>query len=155
LNIAVVEVDRDTCQPKILDYVYVDDCGVAINPKIVEGQVMGGTAHGIGAVMQEAFQYDEAGNLITSTFTDYAPLTSLNMPDVKHTAIESPSPFTFNGAKGCGESGGNGIVTICSAIQDALHGEGVIVNDSHCSPSSLMELMNNPNRSSFVSVESR
>jgi 2-furoyl-CoA dehydrogenase large subunit len=153
LNLAVVEVDSETCQPKILDYVYVDDCGVAINPQIVEGQVMGGTAHGIGAVMQEAFQFDDAGNLITATFTDYAPLTSLNMPDVRHTAIESPSPFSYHGAKGCGESGGNGIMTICSAIQDALHGRDVIVNDSHCAPSTLMELMDNPNRSSFVSVE--
>lgn len=155
LNAAVVEIDPETFQPKILDYVFVDDCGVAINPKIVEGQVTGGVAHGIGAAMQEAFQFDDSGNMITSTFTDYAPLTALNMPDLKHAAIESPSPFTYSGAKGCGESGGTALQTINAAIQDALHSKGVIINDSHSSPSIIMDAVKNPNRETHVSVESR
>jgi 2-furoyl-CoA dehydrogenase large subunit len=152
LNIAIVEVDEDTCQPKILDYAIVDDCGVAINPKIVEGQISGGVSHGIGASMQEAFQYDGSGNLITSTFTDYAPLTSMNVPDFKHAVQETPSPFTFNGAKGCGESGGTGICAISAAIQDALFDKGVIMVDSHNSPSQILELMQNPNRDSVVEI---
>ena len=61
-----------------------------------------------GAALQEAFQFDEAGNLITATFTDYAPMTSLNMPDINCASIETPSPFSYNGAKGCGEGGGGG-----------------------------------------------
>nr|ABZ79365.1 putative aldehyde oxidase and xanthine dehydrogenase molybdopterin binding protein [uncultured bacterium] len=155
LNAAVVEIDPVTYQPKILEYVYVDDCGVAINPQIVEGQVTGGVAHGIGAAMQEAFQFDKSGNMITATFTDYAPLTSLNMPDLKHADIESPSPFSYNGAKGCGESGGTALQTINAAIQDALHSKGVIINDSHSAPSILMEAVKHPNRDTFVDVEHR
>jgi 2-furoyl-CoA dehydrogenase large subunit len=155
VHIAVVEVDPETWQPSILDYAVVDDCGVAINPKIVEGQVHGATCHGIGAAMQEAFQFDDAGNLITATFTDYAPMTSLNMPDLKCASIETPSPFSYNGAKGCGEGGGAPLHTMSAAIQDALHDHGVIVIESHNAPSILMEAVANPNRGVAVTLESR
>ena len=154
IHVAVVEVDRDTCQPKILDYVVVDDCGVAINPKIVAGQVHGATCHGIGAAMQEAFQFDKGGNMITATFTDYAPMTSMNMPEINCAAIETPSPFSYNGAKGCGEGGGAPLHTLSAAVQDALFSEGVIVTESHNSPSILMEAVRQPNRESLVVVES-
>lgn len=150
IHMAVVEVDRDTCQPKILDYAVVDDCGVAVNPKIVAGQVQGATCHGIGAAMQEAFQFDEAGNLITGSFTDYSPITALNMPEFSQAATESPSPFTFNGAKGCGEGGGAPLHCVSAAVQDALHSKGVIVTDSHNSPSILMDAMAAPNREQVV-----
>jgi len=152
IHISVIEVDRATCQPKILDYAIVDDCGVAINPKIVEGQVHGAACHGIGAAMQEAFQFDEGGNLITGSFTDYAPITALNMPELKCERTETPSPFSFNGAKGCGEGGGGPLHCVSAAIQDALHSEGVIVTDSHNSPSILMEAIANPNRAEVVTV---
>ena len=128
---------------------------MAINPKIVEGQVHGATCHGIGAAMQEAFQFDDAGNLITATFTDYAPMTSLNMPDIKCSSIETPSPFSYNGAKGCGEGGGAPLHTMSAAVQDALHGEGVIITESHNAPSILLEAAANPNRGTAVVVESR
>ena len=152
IHIAVVEVDKLTCQPKILDYAVVDDCGVALNPKIVEGQVHGATCHGIGAAMQEAFQFDDEGNLITATFTDYAPMTSMNMPELKCAATETPSPFSYNGAKGCGEGGGAPLHTDSAAVQDALHSEGVIVTESHNAPSVLMDAVHNPNREQVVSV---
>ena len=155
LHIAVVEVDSLTWQPRILDYAVIDDCGVAINPKIVEGQIHGATCHGIGAAMQEAFQFDREGNLITATFTDYAPMTSLNMPDIKCDSIETPSPFSYNGAKGCGEGGGAPLHAICAAVQDALHARGVIVTESHCAPSILMAAGESPNRAVAVSLESR
>jgi 2-furoyl-CoA dehydrogenase large subunit len=154
IHIAVVEVDRLTCQPKILDYAVVDDCGVAINPKIVEGQVHGAACHGIGAAMQEAFQFDEQGNMITATFTDYAPMTSMNMPELKCTSTETPSPFSYNGAKGCGEGGGAPLHTLSAAMQDALHSEGVIVTESHNAASILMDAVHNPNREQVVSVKS-
>ncbi len=155
IHIAVVEIDRQTFQPRILDYVVVDDCGVAINPKIVAGQVHGATCHGIGAALQEAFQFDDNGNMITSTFTDYAPITSMNMPPLQCAAIETPSPFSYNGAKGCGEGGGAPLHTLSAAVQDALYGEGVIVSESHNSPSILMQAVNKPNRAELVSVQSR
>lgn len=155
IHAAVVEIDRQTYQPKILDYVVVDDCGVAINPKIVAGQVHGATCHGIGAAMQEAFQFDDSGNMITGTFTDYAPMTSMNMPELKCAAIETPSPFSYNGAKGCGEGGGAPLHTMSAAVQDALHCEGVIISESHNSPSILFAAAKKPNRQDFVSVESR
>lgn len=155
IHIAVVEVDPETYQPVILDYAVVDDCGVAINPKIVEGQVHGATCHGIGAAMQEAFQFDDEGNMITATFTDYAPITALNMPDLKCTSTSTPSPFSYNGAKGCGEGGGAPLHCVSSAVQDAMYGLGVIVTDTHNSPSMLMVAADNPNRSDVVSVESR
>jgi 2-furoyl-CoA dehydrogenase large subunit len=99
LHIAVVEVDRETCIPKILDYVAVDDCGTVINPPIVEGQVYGATAHGIGAALLENCVYDEVGNMMTSTFSDYIPITAVNIPKIKYGHIETPSPHSYSGAK--------------------------------------------------------
>jgi CO/xanthine dehydrogenase Mo-binding subunit len=137
LHIAVVEVDRETYQPKILAYACVDDCGRAVNPMIVEGQVHGATAHGIGAAIMETCAYDPAGNLLTSTFSDYTPITAMNMPRLRYGHIESPSPFTFNGAKGMGEGGAAPVHTMCAAIQDALYPLKIFVNDSHNTPDSL------------------
>ena len=105
--------------------------------------------------MQEAFQFDDEGNLITGTFTDYSPITALNMPNLKTAATETPSPFTFNGAKGCGEGGGAPLHCVSAAVQDALHSAGVIVTESHNSPSILLEAARAPNREQIVSVTSR
>jgi CO/xanthine dehydrogenase Mo-binding subunit len=102
-----------------------------INPQIVEGQVQGATALGLGAALYEAFDYDEDGQLQQSSFYDYHALTSLDMPMMKYADIESPSPFTPNGAKGMGEGGGAPLSTICSAIQDALEDADAIVSDTH------------------------
>ena len=155
LHIAVIEVDRNTCRPIILAYAAVDDCGNVINPQIAAGQVHGATAHGIGAALLETFNYDEAGNLLTATFSDYCPITSMNIPDIQYGHIESPSPFSYNGAKGMGEGGGAPLHTVSAAIQDALHSEGVIVNESHHSAPRVFERVNAPNREKVVSVESR
>lgn len=130
LHIAVVEVDRDSLVPHILDYVAVDDCGVAINPGIVEGQVYGATAHGIGAALMETCKYDELGNMLTSTFSDYIPITAVNMPKVKYGHICTPSPHSYSGAKGMGEGGAAPLHTISAALQDALFPEGIFIEDS-------------------------
>ncbi|HEV2387883.1 MAG TPA: xanthine dehydrogenase family protein molybdopterin-binding subunit [Candidatus Acidoferrales bacterium] len=137
LHIAVIEVDRETFQPKILAYAAVDDCGRTINPMIVEGQVHGATAHGIGAALMESCSYDAEGNLLASTFSDYTPITALNMPDLRYGHIETPSPFTYSGAKGMGEGGAAPVHTIGAALQDALYPAGVLVVDSHNSGDSL------------------
>ena len=155
LHIAVIEVDRETSRPKILAYAAVDDCGTVINPQIASGQVHGATAHGIGAALMESFDYDESGNLLTSTFSDYCPITPLNMPNVSYGNIETPSPFSYSGAKGMGEGGGAPVHTISAALQDALHGEGVIVTDSHASAPKMFVMRQQPNRTTAVSVESR
>jgi 2-furoyl-CoA dehydrogenase large subunit len=102
----------------------------------------------------ETFDYDAGGNLLTSTFSDYCPITSMNVPDVQYGNIESPSPFSYNGAKGMGEGGGAPLHTISAALQDALHGEGVIITESHHSPPKLFERLN-AKREKGVSVESR
>ena len=130
LHIAVVEIDRDTFIPRILDYVAVDDCGKVINPPIVEGQVYGATAHGIGAALMERCVYDAVGNMLTATFSDYTPITSMNMPNVKYAHIETPSPHSYSGAKGMGEGGAAPIHTISAALQDALFSSGIVVSDS-------------------------
>ena len=141
LHIAVVEIDRDTLIPKILDYVAVDDCGTVINPAIVEGQVYGATAHGIGAALLENCVYDSVGNMLTSTFSDYIPITAMNMPLVKYGHIETPSPHSYSGAKGMGEGGAAPIHTISAALQDALFDKGVFIEDSFNNPDTLFRAL--------------
>ena len=155
LHIAVVEIDKYTFVPQILDYVVVDDCGTQINPKIVEGQVHGATAHGLGAALMEQYLYDASGNLLTSSFSDYTPITAMNMPDLKCASQESPSPFSYNGAKGCGEGGGAPLHTLSAAIQDALAGEDVVVGDTFGSPTAIYDLLHGKGRRTTVTHESR
>ncbi len=134
IHAAVIEIDPETGAYDIVDYAAVDDCGRRINPQIVEGQVMGATAHALGAATHEHFAYDEDGNLLTPNFYDYHVPHALDMPPLKTGAIESPSPFTPLGTKGMGEGGGAGIHAVCAAVQDALRGHGdAIVSDS-CNP---------------------
>src|SRR5437764_4322137 len=141
LHIAVVEVDRETFIPRILDYAAVDDCGTVINPPIVEGQVYGATAHGIGAALMENCVYDAVGNMLTSTFSDYTPITAMNMPTVKYGHIETPSPHSYSGAKGMGEGGAAPIHTISAALQDALFEEGIVIEDSFNNADSLFRAL--------------
>ena len=130
LHIAIVEVDQETFVPKILDYVAVDDCGTVINPSIVEGQVYGATAHGIGAALMETCVYDAVGNMLTSTFSDYTPITSVNIPKIKYGHTSTPSPHSYSGAKGMGEGGAAPVHTVSAALQDALFSKGIFINDS-------------------------
>lgn len=139
LHMAVVEVDPETYQPKILAYACVDDCGRVINPMIVEGQVHGAAAHGIGAAIMEDCHYDSEGNLLASTFSDYTPITAMNMPDLRYGHLETPSPFSYNGAKGMGEGGAAPLHTICAALQDALHSKGMVISNSHNSGDTIFQ----------------
>ncbi len=141
LHIAVVEVDRATYVPKILGYAIVDDCGKVINPRIVEGQVHGAAAHGIGAALMENCLYDDSGNLLTGTFSDYTPISVLNMPTLKCASLQTPSPHSYSGAKGMGEGGGAPLHTISAALQDALFSEGIIISDSHNNASSIFSAL--------------
>jgi CO/xanthine dehydrogenase Mo-binding subunit len=158
LHIAVIEIERDTFIPRILDYVAVDDCGTVINPPIVEGQVYGATAHGIGAALMENCVYDAVGNMLTSTFSDYTPITAMNMPKVKYDHIETPSPHSYSGAKGMGEGGAAPIHTISAALQDALFASGIMIDDSFNNADSLFRAIVGKEISqakNFVKVERR
>jgi len=157
IHACVVEVDPETGVYEIVDYGAVDDCGVRINPQIVEGQVQGATAQAIGAATHETFVYDEDGNLLTPNFYDYHVPHALDMPPLKTAYIESPSPFTPLGAKGMGEGGGAGLSAVASALQDALRGSGrPIVSDSSNPYNTVWELLRNPEESrQLVEVEDR
>ena len=157
IHACVVEIDRDTGVVEIVDYAAVDDCGVRIHPQIVEGQVHGATAHGLGAALHETFAYDEDGQLLTANFYEYHVPHALDMPPIRTGYIESPSPFSSLGTKGMGEGGGAAIHAICAAIQDALRSAGIpgVVSDSHNPAERVWRLITNPEESrALVEVES-
>jgi 2-furoyl-CoA dehydrogenase large subunit len=138
VDVAVVEIDRDTGQVRILDYVSVHDAGRLLNPLIVEGQIRGGFAHGAGAALFERIVYDEDGTLLTGTFMDYVCPTAPDLPRVRIGHRETPSPFSL-GAKGLGE--GNTMsapVAIANAVADAL---GVDHVELPLTPARVWELM--------------
>ncbi|MCY0897524.1 MAG: xanthine dehydrogenase family protein molybdopterin-binding subunit [Firmicutes bacterium] len=131
IHACVVEVDEATGETKILDYAAVDDSGRLIHPQIVEGQVHGAAGLGIGAALYETLEYDAEGQMLTPNFYAYKAVTALDVPMIKTAAIESPSPFSPNGAKGMGEGGGAPLHAICSALQDVMRQTSrAIVHDS-------------------------
>jgi carbon-monoxide dehydrogenase large subunit len=118
---AVVEVDRDTGAVRILRYVVVDDCGTMINPMVVEGQVHGGVAHGIGNALLEEIVYDATGQLTTGTLMDYALPRADDVPSFEVGHVVTPSPLNALGVKGAGEGGTlPAPAAIANAIADAL-----------------------------------
>jgi aerobic carbon-monoxide dehydrogenase large subunit len=123
---ATVEVDAGTGQVKIVDYVVVHDCGRVINPLLVEGQVIGGVAQGLGGTMFEELVYDADGVPQSLTFNDYLLPTLSDMPWIRTDHLESPSPMNPYGFKGAGEGGASGAPgAIVNAISDALAPFGV------------------------------
>jgi CO/xanthine dehydrogenase Mo-binding subunit len=135
-HIPVVEVDVETGVVKILKYYAVNDCGTLMNPKIVEGQVMGGIVQGIGAALMEEYRYDDAdGTLQTGTFREYLLPSMHEAPEIVIEHQETPSPFSEYGVKGAGEGGRLVAPTaIASAIDDALKPLGVTVNELPMTP---------------------
>lgn len=118
---AVVEVDAETGDVRVRRYVVVEDCGVVINPMVVDGQVHGGVAQGIGAALYEQLVYDEEGQLLTSSLTNYLVPSAAEIPSVEIHHLETPSEASETGAKGMGEGGTIGAVAaIANAVNDAL-----------------------------------
>jgi carbon-monoxide dehydrogenase large subunit len=116
-------------------YVCVDDCGPAINPKIIDGQVHGGIAHGVGQALFEQVVYDETGQLVTGTFVDYALPTAAEFPHFETDRTETPSPVNELGVKGVGEAGTiASSPTIVNAVVDALRPVGVTYVDMPLTP---------------------
>ncbi|PYM18910.1 MAG: xanthine dehydrogenase [Candidatus Rokuibacteriota bacterium] len=118
---AVVEVDTETGVVRVLRYVAVDDCGVMINPMVVEGQVHGGIAHGIGNALLERMAYDEHGQPITGTLMEYALPRAADVPELDVRHVVTPSPLNPLGVKGAGEGGTlPAPAAIANAVADAL-----------------------------------
>lgn len=120
-HVAVVEVDTESGSVGIVDYVVVHDCGTIVNPAIVEGQIIGGVAQGIGAALLEEVAYDEDGQIMTAGLTDYLIPTAIEVPRVRVAHDESPAPRVPGGFRGVGESGIIGApAAIAGAVEDAL-----------------------------------
>jgi carbon-monoxide dehydrogenase large subunit len=128
VHVAVVEVDRDTGRVALRRYVLVEDCGPVINPMIVEGQIHGAVAQGIGEALLERVVYDEHGQLLTATLMDYALPKADDVPTLEIGHLETPSPAMPGGVKGMGEGGTIGApAAIANAVADALRGLGVSI----------------------------
>jgi carbon-monoxide dehydrogenase large subunit len=120
-HVAVVEVDGETGRVDLKRYVAVDDCGPQINPVIVEGQVHGGVVQGIGQALWEGAVYDEQGQLLTGSLTDYAIPRADMLPDIEVLSTVTPSPHHPLGVKGIGEAGTiASTCTVYNAVIDAL-----------------------------------
>jgi carbon-monoxide dehydrogenase large subunit len=125
-HIATVEVDKETGAVTILRYVAVDDCGPQINPVIVQGQVHGGVAQGIGEALQELAVYTDDGQLLTGTMMDYAVPRASQLPRFETDSTVTPSPVNPLGVKGVGETGTiASTVTVVNAVCDALAPLGI------------------------------
>jgi carbon-monoxide dehydrogenase large subunit len=122
----IVDVDADTGKVRVVRYVAVDDCGNAINPLLIDGQLHGGIAHAIGQALYERVHYDDDGQLVTGTFVDYALPTAAELPSFETDRTVTPSPVNSLGAKGVGEAGTIAASpAVTNAVVDALRPLGV------------------------------
>jgi carbon-monoxide dehydrogenase large subunit len=138
----VVAVDTQLGKTEILDYVIVEDGGVLINPMVVDGQVFGGAAQGIGTALYEAMPYSEDGQPLASTLADYLLPGATEVPAIRIEHMETPAPYTEFGQKGIGESGAIGSpAAIANAVNDALRPFGVQVDQLPISPRVIVEAM--------------
>jgi carbon-monoxide dehydrogenase large subunit len=139
-HVCWVEVDLDTGQVRIPRYAVVEDCGEIINPAIVEGQIRGGIAQGVGAVLYEKTTYDDQGQPQSGTFMDYLIPTVMEIPEIEIHHVETPSDIPFN-YRGVGEGGMIGSpAAITNAIEDALADLGVRITEQHLPPTRILEL---------------
>jgi aerobic carbon-monoxide dehydrogenase large subunit len=141
-HLCVIEVDRDTCIPRVLRYIVSEDCGVMINPNVVEGQISGGVVQGLGGVLLENFVYDADGNPLTGTFVDYLLPTTTEIPDIEISHIETVSSTNPGGYKGLGEGGAIGShAAVANAVGDALAHLGVYVTKTPLGPNDIYQLL--------------
>lgn len=142
VHIAQVAVDRRTGSVTIENYTIVHDCGRVINPLIVDGQIHGGTAQGIGEALMEELVYDAEGQLLNANLLDYLMPTAMDIPDYRLDHIESPSVDALGGFKGVGEGGVIGAVpAVTNAVADALARVGANINRTPLRPSYLLQEM--------------
>ena len=141
-HISMLEIDRETGEPTLLKLVAVDDAGHLVNPLIVEGQIHGGLAQGIGQALVEEVVYDDDGQILTGTFMDYAIPRASDLPRFELDATVTPTPLNPLGAKGVGEAGTLGSTPcIVAAAVDALSEFGVTHVDMMLRPEKLWRLI--------------
>jgi aerobic carbon-monoxide dehydrogenase large subunit len=137
---AIVDIDAETGKVKLSRYVAVDDCGNAINPLLIDGQVHGGIVHAIGQALYERVHYDDEGQLVTGTFVDYALPTAAELPTFETDRTVTPTPVNSLGAKGVGEAGTIAAsAAVTNAVIDALRPLGVDYINMPLSPMRVWE----------------
>jgi carbon-monoxide dehydrogenase large subunit len=139
---AVVEVDPETGRVEIRKFVVIEDCGVVINPMVVEGQAHGGVAQGIGAALLEELVYDGEGQLLTGTLMDYVIPSASEIPSIEVVHLETPSPTALGGFKGMGEGGTIGAPgALANAVADALAPFAVEITEMPMTPERILRLV--------------
>jgi aerobic carbon-monoxide dehydrogenase large subunit len=139
----VVDVDPETGKVKVVRYVAVDDCGNAINPMLIDGQIHGGVVHGIGQALYERVHYEDSGQLATGSFVNYAIPTAAEMPSFETDRTVTPSPVNSLGAKGVGEAGTIAAsAAVTNAVIDAMRPLGVTYMNMPLSPMRIWEAIN-------------
>jgi aerobic carbon-monoxide dehydrogenase large subunit len=134
----ITEVDVETGKVDVKRYVSVDDCGPAINPKLIEGQIHGGIVHALGQALFERIHYDDGGQLVTGTFVDYALPSAADVPSFETDRTETPSPVNSLGVKGVGEAGTIAASpAVLNSVVDALRPLGVTFLDMPLSPQAI------------------
>ncbi|MFI6456066.1 xanthine dehydrogenase family protein molybdopterin-binding subunit [Streptosporangium amethystogenes] len=142
LHAAVVEVDPETGVTKLVDFVMAHDCGVVINPALVEGQAHGAIVMGLGAALSERLTYDADGRLTSDRFKTYLMPRAGDLPTIRLEHQVTPSPFTMYGNKGAGEAGvGGAQAAVANAVEDALAPFGVTVREVPLSPPAVLALI--------------
>jgi aerobic carbon-monoxide dehydrogenase large subunit len=139
-HVAIVEVDPETGHVAIDKYVIAHDCGTVVNPLLLEGQIAGGTAQGIGGILLEDIAYDADGQLLTGSLADYLVPTASDIPDMQMIHLHSPSPLNPLGVKGVGEGGAVAPpAAIANAISDALAPLGAEFNQTPITPERIVQ----------------
>jgi aerobic carbon-monoxide dehydrogenase large subunit len=139
---AVIEVDVETGDLRFLRYVVVHDCGVLVNPTIVEGQVQGGVAQGVGGAFFERLVYDESGQPLSASFMDFLIPTAMEVPSLRIEHLETPSPLNPLGMKGVGEAGAIPVpALVAEALDDALAPFGIRVAEMPLDPARVRDLI--------------
>ena len=142
VHACVVAVDPEVGAVEILDYVIVEDGGLLINPMVVDGQVFGGAAQGVGTALFEEMPYDESGQPMANTLAEYLLPSACEMPHVRIEHMETPSPFSYFGQKGLGEGGAIGPpAAIANAINDSFKDIGLVVDRLPIDPARLYDLI--------------
>jgi carbon-monoxide dehydrogenase large subunit len=141
-HVSEVEVDVETGMVRLLRHVVLHDCGRVINPLVVEGQIVGGVAHGIGNALFERLIYDANAQPLTTNLGEYLLPLATDMPSVEAHHMETPSPLNPLGVKGAGEGGTIGsIAAIISAVENALEPFGVHLAEAPIEPQRIVELL--------------
>jgi carbon-monoxide dehydrogenase large subunit len=134
-HVAEVEIDPETGRIAIVGYTVVHDCGTMLNPMIVDGQIDGGVAHGLGNALRERVHYSDNGQPLSTSFMDYLVVAAGDMPPLRKVHTETPSPFNPLGAKGAGEGGTIPVAAaVASAVEHAIGIDGLRVDHYPVTP---------------------